>query len=360
MMKAVVDAKAFYDAMKKVSGALHRSAIPALEQVRVDFEPGICRLTAADLTLWLIVEIPAKGDSFSFMFSNTENAVRACRYFSGEMTAELRGEKKDKKVLLSAEGKSGEFPVEDVDLCPVCPTEEALHRYTLDAPLLLERIKRVRYAALVSSEKPALAGVRFEGKHVWCIDGHRMAISNDDNLNVERRFILPSSALAHLKVFDAGETELAVGQKYAVFAAAGTKLLVRQLVPSDYLRIEDTVPQESKETYPVDRRKLLNAIQYLDGCSRGMRDPSAFFDGRRLILKNDGSEYSAELEVSSEIQYAFRLKYMKEALEQFDGEDVIRICVSSRNAPIVIRAGSTNTALMLPVRIKEDWQRNAA
>lgn len=41
MMKAVVDAKAFYDAMKKVSGALHRSAIPSLEQIRVDFESNI-------------------------------------------------------------------------------------------------------------------------------------------------------------------------------------------------------------------------------------------------------------------------------------------------------------------------------
>ena len=98
-MKAFVDAKAFYDAMKKVSGALHRSAIPSLEQIRMDFEAGVCRLTASDLTLWLSVEIPAKGDSFSFMFSNTENAVRACRYFSGEMTAELRGEKKDKKLM---------------------------------------------------------------------------------------------------------------------------------------------------------------------------------------------------------------------------------------------------------------------
>ena len=29
-MKAFVDAKAFYDAMKKVSGALHRSALPML------------------------------------------------------------------------------------------------------------------------------------------------------------------------------------------------------------------------------------------------------------------------------------------------------------------------------------------
>ncbi len=359
-MKAVVDAKAFYDAMKKVSGALHRSAIPSLEQICVDFESGVCRMTASDLTLWLSVEIPAEGDSFSFMFSNTENAVRACRYFSGEMTAELRGEKKDKKVLLVAEGKSGEFPAEDVDMCPACPTEEAQYRYMLDAPLLLERIKRVKYAALISSEKPALAGVRFEGKHVWCVDGHRLAVSDDDSLNVERPFILPSNALAHLKVFDAGETELAVGQRYAVFTAAGTKLLVRQLVPSDYLRIENTVPQESKENYPVDRRKLLDAIQYLDGCSRGMRNPFVIFDGRRLILKNGGSEYSAELEVNGEIQYAFHLKYMKEALEQFAGEDVIRICVSSRTAPIVLRAGSENTALMLPVRMKEDWRWNAA
>ena len=361
-MKAFVDAKAFYDAMEKVSGALHRSALPMLEQIRVDFEDGVCRLTASDITLWLIAEVPAEGDNFSFVFSNTANAVRACQFFSGRMTAELRGEKKDMRVLLSAEGKTGEFPVNSVELWPECPCEPPKQHYILDAPALLDRIKKVKYATRICESKPALAGVRFDGKHVWCVDGYRLAVNDDDSLNVEQSFILPSNALTHLKAFDAGETELTVGAKYAVFAAEGIKLLIRRLVPSDNLQLETAVPQQSTETYPVNRKKLLEAIRYLDGCSRGMKAPYVFFDGEALFLRNGNSEYSVFLDVEGkcEIQYAFDLPYMKDALEQFAGEETIRISVISKFAPIVIRSDSSNTALLLPVRMRDDWRWNAA
>ncbi len=361
-MKTHVNAEAFYDAMKKVSGALRRSAIPSLEQIRVDFENSVCRLTASDLTLWLSVEIPAEGDSFSFMFSNTANAVRACRHYGGDLTVELCGGGKDTQVRFCADAKSGVFPVQDIIMCPVCPNEEPQQHYVLDAPALLERIKKVKYAVMLNDSRPAFAGVRFDGNHVWCVDGRRLALNNNPGLTVERGFILPSYALAQLKLFDAGDTELFVGSRYAWFSSANTKLLIRQLDSADGLRIENVVPAHSAESYWVDREKLSDAIDYLDGCSRGMPRPYVFFNGRELILNNSDFEYSVLLEVDgvSQIRYAFDLTKMKDALKQFSDEKRVCVCINSKTAPIVLRGDGPNTALLLPVRLSSNSQWNAA
>lgn len=361
-MKATVDAKSFYEAMKKVRGVLKRSAIPALEQIRVDFANGVCRLSATDLTAWLTVEIPAAGDDFSFLFAHTDNAFRACRYFSGQMTAELSGSEGDRKVVLSADGKNGEFPVENVDMCPECPVVEAEQRYFLDAPALLERIKKVRYASCVDERRPSLDAVRFDGKHVWCVDGMRMAVNDDEGLRVERSFMLPSHALAHLKVFGSDKTELAVGKRYAAFTAPGTKLLIRKTAEPDRLRVEEVVPQSFAESYSVERNLLKDAILYLDGCSRGMAQPYAFFDGDKLSVKNGAAEYSVSLCTigPTTVQYAFDIRYMKEALEQFSGEERVCISVSGKSAPILLRADGTDMAMMLPVRMRNSERWNSA
>lgn len=361
-MKACINAAEFYAAMKKVSGALHRSSIPALEQIRVDFEDGVCRMTASDFTLWLSIEIPAEGDQFSFMFSNTASVVRACRYYSGDMTVELCRDSGDLKVRFCAGEKSGVFPAEDINLCPVCPSEESQQHYVLDAPVLYERIKKVQYASQVNDANHVLAGVRFDKNHVWCIDGHRIALNDDPGLTVDRRFILPSYALAHLNVFHSEETDLCVGERYAWFTSGGTKLLIRKLVPSDEIYVENVIPAHSAESYLVDRDKLLDAIGYLDGCSRGLPRHNVFFDGRSLSLRNGDFEYSAVLEVDgiSNIQYAFDLTLMKDALKQFAGERTVRICVNNKFSPIVIRTDGVNTALLLPVRMQADSRWNAA
>lgn len=361
-MKAHVNAAEFYAAMKKVSGALRRSAVPSLEQIRVDFESGVCRMTASDLALWLSAEIPAEGDSFSFMFSNTAGAVRACRYYRGDMTVELSGGRGDMKARFCAEEKSGMFPVEDVSMCPICPSEEPIGHYVLDVPTLLKRIKKVEYAIRVSDSKPAMAGVRFDGNHVWCVDGLRIALNDDPGLTVEQQFILPAYALAHLNAFSAGETELFVGAKYARFASADTKLLIRQLVPSDGLRIENAIPSHSAESYLLDRDKLADAIGYLEGCSRGMPRPYVFFDGRELILENGDFEFSTVLETKgvSSVKFAFDINMMRDALKQFVDEKTIHVSVSSKFAPIVLRGNGADTALLMPVRMLSSSRWEAA
>lgn len=68
MKKVTVDARAFADAMSKVSRVLKKSALPMLEEIAVSVKDGRCTLAATDMDTWLVAELPAQGDDMSFVF----------------------------------------------------------------------------------------------------------------------------------------------------------------------------------------------------------------------------------------------------------------------------------------------------
>ena len=89
MKKITVDAKAFADAMNKVSKVLRKSPLPILEEVAVRIQDDRCTLTATDMETWLVAELPAHGDDMSFVFHRTKDVLKACAHFEGELTLTL-------------------------------------------------------------------------------------------------------------------------------------------------------------------------------------------------------------------------------------------------------------------------------
>lgn len=57
MKRAIVDAKAFAEAMNKVSKVLKKSAIPILEEIAVRIQDDRCTLTATDMETWLVADV---------------------------------------------------------------------------------------------------------------------------------------------------------------------------------------------------------------------------------------------------------------------------------------------------------------
>ena len=355
-MKSTVDAKAFATALKKVSAALRPSSIPVLDQVLVEFSEGTCRLTASDLNVWFSDEIPAEGDAFSLVFSNTKAIARASSHFNGRLTLELTGE--DRKLTLRCGGKSGEFPTLDPQLYPERPDFEPEYRYPIKVYDLYERVKGVSYASCVSEQHPIAAGVRFQDNRVWCVDNNRMAIHRDSSLEVEQPFILRAAHLELLREFDKRRGEMAVGADYVSVKSRGMLLLMRRMTESDSVTIERTVPKEFNEAYYVDRKQYLDALNYLRDCGGSGVNAKAVFDGGLLLTDGKNGRYSVKVDTGKprQVCYAFRLAHMREAMKQFDGSRQVKISVVNASTPIVISDGAGNMALLLtlPLETKED------
>lgn len=361
--KAIVSAVEFAAAIKKVSAVLKKSTIPVLEQVCVEFEGNVCRLKATDLSVYMTAEIPAYGDSFSFVFTNTANVVRVCAHYTGDLTMEVWETGNGTSFSMTDPDKGGKFPICDTALYPEFPTVEPTEHYTARADALYKRVKRVRYASSFRESRNALSGVRFEGNHMWCLDGIRLAVSDDTALSVTPRFIVSVKALEYLKAFGDSSVEIAVEKKYAAFSGGGLTLVCRQLEADDDIKIENIFPKTVRESYYIDRAKYLDTLKYLGEFTRGLDKVRVRFDRGMLRVydKKTDSQYNAKIETDGdcEIPYVFELKYMKEALEQFAGEKYLRIDVSCETSPLVLSSESAMKALVLPVRVSE-WARDAA
>lgn len=363
-MNSTIDANAFSAALKKLVAAVpKKSAVPALTGILAEFTGDSCRLTAGDLNVWMRASLPADGDTFSLVFPDPQNMERICGHFKGELSVELWGTEDAQKAALRCGGKGAEFPVMPTQNYPKIPACEPTAIYRTGAESLYGRIKSVKYAtAHWNSKNLTLGGVRFEGAHVFCVDGQRMAVNDDKGLTVKEPFIIPAPAMEHLKAFGKEEIGVAVGKRYVNFEGGSVSLLCRRMEPVDGIHVETSIPRTSKEAYHVDRKKYSDTIQYLLACAKGMRTPYALFRGGCLTVWNGDAMYQAKVETAgeSELEYAFDLRYMKDALTQFSGEEYVQIKTSGGISPLVLSAGGAATALVLTVRLGGAWMKDAA
>ena len=354
-MKSTVDAAAFAAAVKSVSGILTKFEVPQLAQVRVQLADDACRVSATDGRAWLSVDIPATGEQFSFVFRNTKKMLRVLPHLSGELTLEASGTDNDRKIYLHTSEKAGEFPVLEDAAHDEIPRVIPLRRYEVDLKTLRERVTSVAYATCIRKDRPASAGVRFEDKRLWCVDGYRMAIHQDDSLSVSEPFILPASALKHLGAFKDKNGVLAVGKDYAAITAGGMTLTCPLVEHSDELKIETAMPKRVTETYKVNRREYLDALKYLTDCTNAKEQIKVVFDEGRLIAYDRHGKYAAQVQLvegNSEVRYAFNLAYMRQAVEHLGGVELVQIDAISGLSPIVLHGGNA-TAMVLPMRLHE-------
>lgn len=123
MMRFTVDARAFSDAMSKVSKVLRKNPIPILEEIAVCIQNGRCTLTATDLETWLVAELPARGDDMSFVFSRTKDVMKACAHFEGELAITfVPKDEKDGKIEVLCEQRAAEFSTASYEDYPECGT----------------------------------------------------------------------------------------------------------------------------------------------------------------------------------------------------------------------------------------------
>ena len=366
-MRAIVDAKAFYDALKKANAATaSKSRFEQMNNVCVTISDGVCRLTGTTFSLWIAAELPAQGEDMSFVFSNTGTVLNICKLFSGELTLELTvrerpgRDDKDVKIALSCGGRSAAFrayePEGAMHNLPL--SEDDSQVYRVNAPALYERVRRVGYAAAKTDARPGANGVRFQDKRVWCVDGMRLAVNEDDSLIIGRPFILPVSALLHLKELGQTDMTLTVGEKYASFIGEGVSLCCRVVEASDSLTLERAIPKEFSAGFCVSRGYFLDEIKYLSECVGRSSKAPVLYDGGKLFVFANEAIFSATMFTDSKLsdQFALNLRFVKEALEQFSGSEYISLSSSGRTSPVLITAG-TDKALIMPVRAGESWGR---
>lgn len=359
--RMTVDAEAFSDAMRKVSRVLvKKCSIPILEEICVQVRSGRCTLAGTDLDTWMTVEIPAEGDDLAFVFRRTRDVMRAFALFQGELTIdveELPDKGREQCRLTACCGhRTAEYEATtDADypnhvlVETDCPIE-------LEARKLLERIERVRYAALRPNfaTRAVNTCVQCVGNQVFSLDGYRAACDKDETVRFPVPFLAYGNALNNLKVFGDNTITLQVGDHYVKFTGGGVSLFIRKQESTPF-DMDSAVPKQFVEYITVNTQVLLRELDYLNKCAAGSAKPYVRFAGEELSLSIPGGNFQTSVPMNGRgnIVLGFNLPYMLDAVRQFRNAENITIKLGGTYAPLVIEAeGRSDYAMVLPVRMR--------
>jgi len=362
-MKSSVDAKAFSNALDQVSKVLKKSVLPILSEVSVRFSEDRCVLTATDLETWITTEIPARGDTFSFVFSRTKDVARACRLFDGDLIIEMTqtGDERKRSLLttLRCGSRVAEFAAmlpEDYPVLSPIETETAL---TLNAAELHSRVEHVSYATIKPSANRTrvdLTCVQFEKGRIFALDGHRAACDASEKQVFPKPFMTSAEGLSHLKMFGSREVSVRYG-KSRVQVTDGTSSLYLRMVEAPLFQLDNAVPKCYREEFYIRTKEFLRELDYLKKIAVGEKVIAVRLRGDQLFVSAPSGTYATRIKLdgTNGMTVGFDLKYMEDALQQFKDAPWVRMKISGETSPIVLEEeGRGDFAMVLPVRLKKE------
>jgi DNA polymerase III sliding clamp (beta) subunit (PCNA family) len=362
-MKSTVDAKAFSAALDKVSKVLRKSAVPIIEQICVRFEGDRCICTATDLITWVSVELPAQGDVFSFAFTKTRDVVKVSRFFDGNLVVELRelgGAKKESpRITLTCGYRAVEYDAYPGDDYPPAPQTADEDVFTTNAGILLKRVSRVCYAvdkkASWTDTYPIQACIQFNGTQVYALDGARAACDTDETLVFPRAFLSPFESVRYLKLFGDRLVSFRFGKRN-LCVADGQVSIICPLVGKEPFHMQSAVPSQITEEFYVQPKAFLAELRYMKECVTKIKLPYVDFINGEMSMADSIQKCrtAVALEGESKTPILFNLHHMIDAIRQFEGEERVRVKVSSCIAPLIIDAeGRSDYALVCPIKPKK-------
>ena len=354
---STVNAKAFYEAMKHLESLIHRNKLHILDEICVRFREDGCTLLATDIYNEISVDVPARGDNFDFAFCGTARVIRACRFFEGELKLELHGEGKKMRLALFNGGKCAEFPVTGADDYTILRPFAVKQSYETKAAVLLERMKRVKYASSdhPKNTRPETEGFQFYGTQLFCIDGCRMAVSEDGSLDVTEPFVVSKAAMTCLQEMGKATVKIDVGDRLIRFQAGSITALVKRIQAPISGKPDKYLPDPLKEHYTVDRKSYLKELNYLKQCHGPRGTAVATFKAGELTVYQQGAKYRAKVDVDGkcEIVYGMDVNFMLDALNQFPEAAYVEIRATSPYSPIIVTAeGTSDYALVMPHKME--------
>lgn len=359
---ATVDAKAFSAALKKVSAILKRSSVPVLEGVYARFTSGHCVLTATDMDTWITVDFPASGDDFALVFSRIEAIERVSRFFDGKVSLSLMDERvnghSNLVITLSCGARKAEFDAYPAEDYPDIPKMDGDPMFSANAEALLERVSKVSYAVRKSSQEYMGRDtcIQFSGNRIAALDGYRAAWDIGETQFSPEPFLVYEEPLKCLKVF--GNTEVTFHfSKNRIFVTDNSTTIICRKPEGEPYDLERAIPQKFSEEFLISPKRVLDELRYLKNVTPKSRTPYVYLRGKELFMTVNGRKYSTAVEIERrETQtMGFDLRYLTDALRQFEKEPFVTIRFSGNHSPIVIETESrSDCAMVLPVRVKEN------
>ena len=261
------------------------------------------------------------------------------------------GKKNIKLITQDAEDYPKPFNIENTD-----------NIYSYNETGLYNRIKKIDFAKYKDDTRPILTGIHFNSSDMVAIDGYRIALSNDDRLEVLQPFTVAPETMTFLtKTLDRKNSNpltITTSDEHIKFEYDNITL-ISKLLEGDYFNYKQSFSSAGdRDLFEMNKDKFKHDIDFL---SVYVNAKDAKKTPVRLVIENNKLElsvnngkgvYTTEKEVSfKDSKIAFNIRYMADALKATDNDD-IKISIKGSVQPLEIHDGN-DRFLILPVKV--DW-----
>ena len=370
-IRITVNATEFKSAIEKISKvAAIKSYMQPLMNTCLTTDGDSLRISATNLEQYAEAKIGAHTESpAAFIFSDTKTLLKGMRFFTGdtvvlEYTPSKTVEKSNGngkqctvpgEVIVSCGGKTMKQQTFEASEFPEFPILEKklLNHFEYCNKKLKERFTAISYAAATTSEKPVLQGICFRESDMVALDDYRIAINKDNNLSVNKPFVVPCAAIKLVNDIMSRQLRMSTDEEYIQFIdeLAGITLTSR-LRRGEYLDYSKHVQNRGQTEIIVDVKDFTNALKYLKAFRT--KNEAVHWYNRKMALDSDKGSFESEIEADGDMEFEIALNadHMLEGLSQFKGN--VTIYLNTCFSPMVILGSDeTNQAVVVPVYSKK-------
>ena len=284
---------------------------------------------------------------------------------------EIRLEKPSRKEVLSIKTSSSVFNIVGVSSedFPVFPEVKAPNFFDFNSESLSSTIEETLYCVSMDETRYHLMGVFCEKKgdtlHFVATDGYRLSFSELPKMKnfslPEGGVIIPKKGLSEIQRLISGgeEKNIQIAIKPPqMLVRHGSFLLSIRLIEGKYPKYQQFIPKKSQIKACVNKENLIQALRRVSVVSSQQSKNVLFnWQKKELILTashpdfGDAEEKVPLIENNKEISIRFSARYVLEALNHVQGEDVVLEMTNATSSGLIRSKDSKNLCIIMPMKL---------
>ncbi len=356
------------------SVAEKRNTIPILANVLIAVRDGKLSLTATDMEIAIVEEVPAATSRDGATTASATTLYEIVRKLPDGAEVELDFTGGDAQLALRAGRYATSLVTLPTDDFPSMTAGQLPHHFHLTALALRGLIDRTRFAISTEETRYYLNGIFLhaadgDGGRVLravATDGHRLARVEEplpEGAGSMPGVIVPRKTVAELrKLLDeaSGEIEVALSDTRIQFTV-GTVQLTSKLIDGTFPEYERVIPRDNEKILRVGKKDFAEAVGRVAAISSERSRPVKMSLARDLLVLSAASpeQGTATEELDGDrvkydagpLEIGFQARYLNDITDQIGGE--VEFLFSDGAAPTVVRDAGDTSALyvLMPMRV---------
>lgn len=369
-MKLSIERNTLLKALSHVQSVVERrNTIPILSNVELDADEGRLRLTATDLDLAIVEEVPANVDEAggTTVPAHTMHDIVRKLPAGAEIALSLAGE----RLILTAGRARFQLACLPREDFPTMATGDLPYRFDLAASALKHLIDRTRFAISMEETRYYLNGIYFHVSEdesallkAVATDGHRLAraqVPMPEGAAAMPGVIVPRKTVLELrKLVEEYDGTIAVAlSDTKIRFAFDSAVLTSKLIDGTFPDYERVIPTGNDKRLVVDCHTFAESVDRVATISsEKSRSVKLSLETDKLTLSVTSPEHgTATEELPAEyegepMEIGFNARYLLDILEQIEGEKV-EARLQNATSPTIMRDPEDDSALyvLMPMRV---------